>query len=339
MRPESAVRWSRLRHKPLGVVVVLNALALTGLWDLRALGPAAVGMGLLAYCFGLRHAFDLDHITAIDTVTRALRDGGQRSSAVGLYFSLGHSSVVVLLSLLMATLVRSTSHFMTWLSHAGIVIGTTVSAAFLLLMGVTNLSILLRLKRPTDGFSGKVSPRPPTAPGGWLQRVFSALFRVVHRDWQMYCVGLLFGLGFDTATEIAVLGVSTTMARRGAVSLLQIMVFPLLFTAGMTLLDTLDGIAVARLYDWTVRDPAQRRWLNMLFTGAGVLVALMVSLSEWLQLWGSAHGMTAPWKGLSGVDFSVAGGTFTALLMAVWLAARLWRRRPIGLMRDGYREH
>ncbi len=318
-------RWLRPWHGSLGVVAILNAGALIGLWDLRALGPPAVAMGVLAYVFGLRHAFDLDHITAIDTVTRALRDGDGRSSAVGLYFSLGHSSVVVMLSLLVATIVRSTSHAMAWLSHVGMVVGTGVSATFLLIMGVTNLSILLRLVR-SDGHGG-ASLRPAPQPGGFLLRALSVFFRVVRRDWQMYFVGILFGLGFDTATEIAVLGISAAMARHGAVSLAQIMVFPLLFTAGMTLLDTLDGLAVARLYDWTVRDPAQRGRLNMVFTGAGVLVALMVSVSEWLQLWGSVQDTAGVRKGFSGVDFSAAGEVFTVLLMAAWLLAWLWNRR------------
>ncbi len=174
---------------------------------------------------------------------------------------------------------------------------------------------------------GGASLRPAPQPGGFLLRALSVFFRVVRRDWQMYFVGILFGLGFDTATEIAVLGISAAMARHGAVSLAQIMVFPLLFTAGMTLLDTLDGLAVARLYDWTVRDPAQRGRLNMVFTGAGVLVALMVSVSEWLQLWGSVQDTAGVRKGFSGVDFSAAGEVFTVLLMAAWLLAWLWNRR------------
>ncbi|MDA8390282.1 MAG: HoxN/HupN/NixA family nickel/cobalt transporter [Gammaproteobacteria bacterium] len=332
MRPARKVRWPRLLHKPLGVTAALNGLALAGLWDLRALGPVAVGMGLLAYSFGLRHAFDLDHITAIDTVTRALRDRNQRSAAVGLYFSLGHSSVVVLLSLLVATFVRAAPHAMIWLSRTGAVAGTAISSVFLLIMGATNLSILMRLVRPAGGRRARTSPESLQRPCGLLLRFLAALFGLVRRDWQMYFVGLLFGLGFDTATEIAVLGVSAAMAQHGAMSLVQIMVFPFLFTAGMTLLDTLDGLAVARLYDWTVRDPAQRGRLNVMFTGAGVLVALGVSLSEWLP-WGGAPGGTGSWKALSGLGFSAAGGAFTALLMTVWLAGWLWHRRDAAALR------
>lgn len=329
MMANGGIRWASLRSGPLAVVAVLNGFALLGLWDLRALGPGAVGMGLLAYCFGLRHAFDLDHITAIDTVTRALRDGARKSSSVGLYFSLGHSSVVVLLSLLVATIMRSTSQAMTWLSHTGAQTGTAVSAAFLLIMGASNFTILLRLVRPMDGRLEGIPVRPVEQSGGLLVYFLSGLFRLVRRDWQMYFVGILFGLGFDTATEIAVLGVSAAMARRGAVSLAQFMVFPLLFTAGMTLLDTLDGLAVARLYDWTVRDPEKRGRLNILFTGAGVLVALMVSLWEWARLWGGTPDVLTASKSLGSLNFSAAGGIFTVLLMVVWLLGWLWRRRDI----------
>lgn len=327
MRLQGAARWARLGYGPLGVVAVLNGLALCGLWDLRALGPAAVGMGVLAYGFGLRHAFDLDHITAIDTVTRALRDGRRRSSGVGLYFSLGHSSVVMLFSLLVATIVRQTSPTMAWLSHTGALTGTAVSAAFLLVMGGSNLAILLRPGRLGDRAHGRTSPRPVRQAGGLLVHVLSAVFRLVRRDWQMYFVGALFGLGFDTATEVAVLGVSAAMARHGAVSLAQIMVFPVLFTAGMTLLDTLDGLAVARLYDWAVRNPGHRDRLNRALTGCGVLVAFMVSIWEWTRLWGATQGVLTASKSPGSLDFSAAGGIFTAVLLAAWLVGWLWYRR------------
>ncbi len=323
----TAIRGRRRFEGSLGVVGALNVLALIGLWNLHSLGPALVGMGLLAYFFGLRHALDIDHITAIDTVARTLRDQNRKSSSVGLYFSLGHSSVVILLSLFVATIARSHSETMTWLSRTGSVVGTVISAAFLLVMGLANSSIFLRLARKARGGQRATpSPAPEAMAGGLFMRMFSLVFRLVRRQWHMYGVGFLFGLGFDTASEIAVLSVSASMAHNGVASLRQIMIFPLLFTAGMSLLDTLDGIAVARMYDWAVRYPSQRGRLNMAFTGVGVLVALVVSISEWAQLW-VAHSGAALWKGLDGVGFSAAGGLFTALLMGIWLMGWLWYRR------------
>ncbi len=310
---------------PLWVVALLNALGAAGLWDLHDLGKTGIGLGLLAYFFGLRHAFDLDHITAIDTVTRALREKQRAASSVGLYFSLGHSSVVIVLSLFVATIVRATSDTMAGLSHTGAILGLAVSAAFLLAMGVANFSLFLRLVQVRR--AGAPGGADDSLVGGLLARLFKGVFRLVHRDWHMYFVGFLFGLGFDTATEVAVLGLSAATARDGAVSLAQIMAFPLLFTAGMSLFDTLDGMAVARMYDWALRDPQRRRRLNMVVTGAGVLVAFLVSASEWGQLWAATRGAVAAWQGPGGIGFSTAGALFTAALATLWLAGWLWHRR------------
>jgi len=315
---------------PLAFVGVLNLFAVAALLTLRTMGPAIMGMGLLAYVLGLRHAFDIDHITAIDTVARKLRDQGRTSPGVGLYFSLGHSTVVILLSLAVATVIRTASPTLAWLSRAGDLVGTSISASFLLLMGLMNLSIFIRLVRVTARRAPSEAQdreaRDLLDQRGFLGRLLAGILRAVRFDWQMYFVGLLFGLGFDTATEIAVLGLSAAMAQHNGAPLWRIMIFPLLFTAGMTLLDTLDGLAVTQVYDWTMRDAARKMLLNTVLTGLGVMAALVVSLTEWLHLFGRFG-----WHGFADSlwSMSTVGGAFTALILVIWAVAWWYYRKVL----------
>ncbi|MHB8252862.1 MAG: HoxN/HupN/NixA family nickel/cobalt transporter [Acidiferrobacter sp.] len=316
---------------PLAIVGFLNLLAAVALLALRAMGPAVMGMGMLAYFLGLRHAFDIDHIAAIDNVARKLREQGLQSRGVGLYFSLGHSTVVILLSLAVATVIRTASPAYAWISRAGAFMGTGISASFLLLMGLMNLSIFVRLVqlmvRRVPPETKDREARLLSERRGFLVRFLATILRAVHYDWQMYFVGLLFGLGFDTATEVAVLGISASMAQHDGTSLWRIMIFPLLFTAGMTLLDTLDGMAVTQAYDWTMRDAARKMLLNAILTGLGVVAALVVSLTEWLRLLGSGYGWHgfADWRG----NMSTAGGAFTGVIIVIWGMAWWYYRKVL----------
>ncbi len=321
----------------LGTVVLLNVWAWGLLLALRRLDAALLGIGALAYFFGLRHAFDADHIAAIDNVTRKLRQDGQKPVGVGLYFSLGHSSIVIFLSLGLALAVRETERHMQTLERFGDVFGTTVSAAFLTLIGLINLYIFFRLwqvlRRCRQGDRAAAEHADVLdllEQRGFMARIFRAVYRRVDRSWQMYPVGFLFGLGFDTATSVAVLGISATMAQHGGLPLWGVMVFPLLFTAGMSLMDTMDGLVMIKIYDWAMIDAVRKLFFNTIITGLGVLVALVVGSTEWLQLLGSEFRWQGIfWTFIPELDFSTLGGMVASLMVLTWATAWLYYRRAL----------
>lgn len=233
-----------LRQQPRAAGMVLGLIAanfLAWCWALQAFGDsgALMAASLLAWGYGLRHAVDADHIAAIDNVTRKMMQQGRRPFAVGAWFSLGHSSIVVLASAAIAATATAFSTQMSWLHDTGSVIGTAVSALFLLAMAFINLVILRSVWRSFRAWKrGEPVSDEIVSSGGVMSWLFGKTFRLISRSWQMYLVGFLFGLGFDTATEIGVLGISAAGASSG-ISVWSIMVFPALFASGMALVDTL----------------------------------------------------------------------------------------------------
>jgi len=260
------------------------------LWAISAFQryPLLLGTALLAYSLGLRHAIDADHIAAIDNVTRKLMQEGKRPVTVGFFFSLGHSTVVVLASVaIAATAMALNSRFSAFRTVGG-VIGTSVSAAFLLLIATINLFILAALyrtfRRVRAGQAYEPEDLQPLLAGsGLLARVLRPLFRMIRNSWHMYPLGLLFGLGFDTATEVGLLGISAAEAAKG-MPIWSIMVFPALFTAGMSLVDTTDSVLMVGAYGWAFRRPIRKLYYNLTITSISVLVALLVGGVEALGL-------------------------------------------------------
>ena len=248
--------------------------------------PLLLGTALLAYSFGLRHAVDADHIAAIDNVTRKLMQDGQRPLTVGFYFSLGHSTIVVLASLIVyATASMLLQQQLETVREIGSIVGTSISALFLMAIAFINLVILrgvwktFQEARRNEGWEN-----PETLLGsGFLGRLFRPLFRMLAHPWQMYPVGLLFGLGFDTATEVAVLGISAAAAAKG-LSMQAMAVFPVLFTAGMTLVDTTDGILMAGAYGWAFVKPVRKLYYNLTITFVSVVVAFFIGGIEAIGL-------------------------------------------------------
>ena len=222
--------------------------------------PVLLGLTLLAYGFGLRHAVDLDHLAAIDNTTRKLMHDGQKPVAVGFFFALGHSSIVTLLCALIALSTTFVNEHLASFQKTGAVIGTVVSSFFLIVIGIINLIVLMDLIRE----------KKPA-------RFFRPLLKIITKSWQMYFVGLLFGLGFDTATEIGLLTLSAASAAKG-MPLGNIMILPLAFTAGMTLIDTLDGVLMLRAYDWASLNPLRRRSYNIAITLASVALAIVLGI-------------------------------------------------------------
>ncbi|EOC1304684.1 HoxN/HupN/NixA family nickel/cobalt transporter [Cronobacter dublinensis] len=321
----------RLPARALALVAALGLANLAAwIWAFFAFhqSPALMAASLLAWGYGLRHAVDADHIAAIDTVTRKMMQQGKRPFGVGAWFSLGHSSIVVLASIAIAATAAAIKDDMAWFHEVGGVIGTTVSAVFLLAMALVNLVILRgiwqsfsRLKRG-EPVSENADALAAGGPMSWL---FRATFRLVSKSWHMYLVGFLFGLGFDTATEIGVLGISAAGASNG-MSVWSILVFPALFTSGMALIDTLDNMVMVGAYGWAFSKPQRKLYYNMTITGTSVVVALMIGGLEALGLLMDKFGLAGGiWDLVAGVNDNLcnAGFIVVGLFIACWALSLL----------------
>ena len=305
-------------------------LANVGVWIWAALvfseKPLLLGTALLAYSFGLRHAVDADHIAAIDNVTRKLMQDGQRPVTVGFYFSLGHSTIVVVASLIVyATASMLLQQQLETVREIGSIVGTAISALFLLAIAFINLVILqgvwktFQEARRNEGWEN-----PETLLGsGFLGRLFRPLFRMLAHPWQMYPVGLLFGLGFDTATEVAILGISAAAAAKG-LSMQAMAVFPVLFTAGMTLVDTTDGILMAGAYGWAFVKPVRKLYYNLTITFVSVVVAFFIGgieaiglLKDQLKLSGGVWDLV----GNLNDNFGTLGFAIIGIFVVCWIGS------------------
>jgi nickel/cobalt transporter (NiCoT) family protein len=249
--------------------------------------PLLLGTALLAYTFGLRHAVDADHIAAVDNVTRKLMQEGKRPASVGFFFSLGHSTIVVIASLIVYATASAIEKQLHIVKEIGGAIGTAVSAFFLIAIAVINIVILRGVwntfQRARKG-GGYTDQSPDMLLGGGIFGcVFRPLFRLLSAPWHMYPIGLLFGLGFDTATEVALLGISAAAAANG-LAVEAMAVFPLLFTAGMTLVDTTDGILMVGAYGWAFIKPIRKLYYNLTITFVSVVVALLIGGIEAIGL-------------------------------------------------------
>jgi len=304
-------------------------------WQLFAGSPILLGTALLAYVFGLRHAVDADHIAAIDNVVRKLAQDGQKPLLTGFYFSLGHSTVVVLAVLLIALTATAMQDRFESFKTVGSMMGTIVSGLFLLAIGLANLVILKGLwvafgsaKRGESIAASDLDLM--LAGGGVLARICRPLFCAVTRTWHMYPLGFLFGLGFDTATEISLIGISAEQASNG-LSVWSILVFPALFTAGMALVDTLDSVLMTGAYDWAFVHPIRKLWYNLTITAASVAVAIFIGsvetagmLADKLELKG------AVWTSVASLNASLSNFGFVVIsfFVSFWLlsvAIYRWR--------------
>lgn len=312
-------------------LVVANLLAWAWAFIEFGSNPVLMGTALLAYSFGLRHAVDADHIAAIDNVTRKLMQQGKRPIAVGTWFSLGHSTIVVLASFAIAATAMAFKDDMEWFHETGGLIGTLVSSVFLLLFGVLNLVILLSVyKKFKQVKAGHTLPAEEldllmANKGGLMARIFGRLFNLVNKSWHMYPVGFLFGLGFDTATEVGLLGISATSASQG-INLWSIMVFPVLFAAGMALIDSLDNFVMIGAYGWAFSKPVRKLYYNITITAASVFVALFIGGVEALGLIADklelSGGVWAPIAALND-NFGEIGYWIIALFVLCWMISGL----------------
>ena len=289
-----------------------------------------LGTALLAYGLGLRHAVDADHIAAIDNVTRKLMQEGKRPIGAGFFFALGHSSVVIVAATAIALTAGGVQARFPGLIQSGGMLGTAISAAFLLAIAALNAAVLVgvyRLFRQTarGGDMGQQQLDALLGQRGFFARLFRRLFRLVARSWHMYPLGFLFGLGFDTASEIGLLGIAAGEAAKG-LSVWSILVFPALFTAGMSLIDASNGVLMVGAYGWAFTDPVRKLTYNLTVTGISVVVAVAIGGIEAIGLVADKLGLAGgPWDIVSAMagEIGVFGYMIVALFILTWLVSLL----------------
>ncbi len=297
--------------------------------------PALTGLGTLAYTFGLRHAFDADHIAAIDNTTRKFLQDGKRLLGVGFFFSLGHSTIVFSLAAGLAIAAKTVNSTIPIFQDYGGYIGASVSGTFLWVIGILNLLVLLDILRiyrqmksasyDTQRLEERLVDR------GFMNRFFVGRFASkIKASWQMYPLGVLFGLGFDTATEVGLLAVAAGVATHH-VPFLAVISLPLLFAAGMSLMDTADGAFMSQAYGWAFSNPIRKIYYSITVTSLSVAVALAIGTIELLQVLSTKLNLeTGFWSFLNNLDFGTIGYGVVGLFVATWaISVIVWKTRRI----------
>jgi nickel/cobalt transporter (NiCoT) family protein len=345
-------RWARIKagltpqewRRAAGLAAVVIGLHVVGFFILLALvvphdyrvgtGVFGLGLGITAYTLGLRHAFDADHIGAIDNTTRKLMNEGQRPLSVGFFFSLGHSTIVFVLGVLVTFGVKglggavendgSTLHKATGL------VGPLVSGTFLFLIGILNLIILVSIvgifRRMRHGHFSEDELEEQLNSRGFMNRFYGRATRAVRKPWHMYPLGCLFGLGFDTATEVALLVLAGGAAASG-LPFYAIVCLPILFAAGMSLFDTIDGAFMNFAYGWAFAKPVRKIFYNITVTGLSVAVALLIGSIELLSVLADKLSLSGGiWDFASNLDLNLVGYAIVGLFVTTWLIAlAVWR--------------
>lgn len=324
---------SGLRRRLIAIYAVLIAANIGAwVWALIAFrhNPVLLGTSFLAYSFGLRHAVDADHIAAIDNVTRKLMQEKKRPVAVGFCFSIGHALVLIIGTAVIAeTIITLQGSFRTF-NNVGALIGTLVSATFLFVMAAMNLAIAWSVYRTfrhvrgggayvEEDFDMLLNKR------GLFSRIFRPLFRLISTSWHMLLIGFLFGLGFDTATEVSLLTISATEAGK-SMSVWSVLAFPALFTAGMALVDTSDGVLMLGAYGWAFMKPLRKLYYNLSITIVSALVAIVIGGIETLGLIGGELSLRGPfWDRIGAIDdnFGTLGYAIIGIFAASWLISSL----------------
>ncbi len=313
---------------------VLAAVAAPGVLPVSSAGVFGVGLGVTAYTLGLRHAFDADHIAAIDNTTRKLMNEGKRPLSVGFWFSLGHSSIVFGLCVLLAAGVRTLADQLDASSstlHAVVgLVGAGISGVFLYIIGIVNLVLLVGIvkvfRRMRHGGYDETALEEQLNNRGLINRIFGGATRIVTRPWQMYAVGLLFGLGFDTATEVSLL-ILAGGAAAFSLPWYAILTLPVLFAAGMSLLDSIDGCFMNFAYGWAFSRPVRKIYYNLVITALSVAVALVIGSIELISIVVQGAGIrTGPLAAIGQLDLNSVGYAIVAVFILAWLVAvAIWK--------------
>jgi high-affinity nickel-transport protein len=321
-----------IRGRIIGIyafLIVANLL----IWGLTLLVFSGslflLGLAITAYTFGLRHAVDADHISAIDNVTRKLMQENKRPVTVGFFFSLGHSTIVVSLSVFIALTAAAVRNFHN-LSAIGGLIGTTVSAIFLFAIAIINILVLWEIFQTFQKVKRGEEYNDQTLDEflnqrGLMARFFRPLLRMTDKSWKMYPIGVLFGLGFDTATEVGILSISAVLATKG-LPIWSILLFPALFTVGMCLIDTTDSILMLGAYGWAFVKPVRKLYYNLNITLVSVLVALVVGTIEALSIVSNQLNLSGGfWDAVGNLsdNFGTVGYIIIGIFVVSWLASTI----------------
>lgn len=313
-------------------LALINIITWTWAWVVLRASPALIGTAFIAYSFGLRHAMDADHIAAIDNVTRKLMNDGKRPVTVGFFFAFGHSLTVVFGAVAVAFTTKAVAHHFDAFKETGEALGTLISATFLIMIGAMNIVVLAGLFRAFGrmrrGQRHDGDLRLTQFEGNFLARLFKPLFRLVRSSWLMLPLGILFGLGFETATEMALFGTSAAQASAGF-SIWTILVFPCLFAAGMVTIDTTDGILMLGAYGWAFVKPLRKLYYNLTITLISTLVALMIGGIEALGLLSDQLSLTGSfWQAIGRLNdnFGLLGYGIVAVFVIGWLVSALLYR-------------
>ncbi|HET9121777.1 MAG TPA: HoxN/HupN/NixA family nickel/cobalt transporter [Solirubrobacterales bacterium] len=313
----------------VGGFFILLVLVVPHEYSLGSSGVFGLGVGVTAYTLGLRHAFDADHIGAIDNTTRKLMGEGQRPLSVGFFFSLGHSTIVFALGALVVVGVRGLSGAVeddsSFLHQATGLVGPVISGSFLFIIGILNLIILVSIfrifTRMREGDFDEAELEDQLDSRGFMNRFYGRATRAVTKPWQAYPLGCLFGLGFDTATEVALLLIAGGAAASG-LPFYAILCLPILFAAGMSLFDTIDGAFMNFAYGWAFSRPIRKIYYNLTVTGLSVAVALLIGTIELISVLAEKLNLTGePWDFVAGLDLNLIGYAIVALFVLTWAVA------------------
>jgi nickel/cobalt transporter (NiCoT) family protein len=326
----TAAEWTRLAGL-YGCVGVLHLLGWGLYLHYAGRYPQLVGLGFVAYMFGLRHAFDADHIAAVDDTVRFMLQKGKQPLGVGFFFSLGHSTIVLALAIGIAFAANAVKVELPQLKSMGAIIGAGVSGTFLWIIGILNLLVLLDIlqvwRSAKSGTHSHAHLEALLQKRGLLNRLFGGrLQKLMNHSWQMYPLGLLFGLGFDTASEVGLLAM-TAGASAGDLPIPAVLCLPILFAAGMTMMDTTDGVLMSKAYNWAFLNPLRKIFYNITTTGLSVAVALLVGTIELLQVLTGMLDLHGPFfDAVAGLDFGILGYLIVAMFLLAWsLSVGVWK--------------
>jgi nickel/cobalt transporter (NiCoT) family protein len=313
------------------VLIGITAFGFSAAFVIGKIAVVLAGLGIVAYVFGLRHGVDADHIAAIDNTTRKLMQEGKRPCTVGMWFSLGHSTVVVALIVALVFATRAITSNIAALQSTGAVIGTLVSGSFLWIIGFINAVIVIGIYKIFQTLKqGKLNQQELDnllENRGFMNRFFRSLYKVINKPWQIFPVGVLFGLGFDTASEVALIAISVGIGVSTSIPLYYILVLPLLFTCGMVTVDTADGVAMRLAYGWAFLNPIRKIYYNLTVTVISVLVAWAIGTVELLQVLATELNLNGGfWSWLTTLNFEMIGFGIIGIFVFSWLLSLgYWR--------------
>jgi len=310
--------FDALKYGSAILAILLTGLLLlsTGMFKY----PELLGMAVLSFSFGLRHAFDADHIAAIDNMTRKLIQQRKKTKGVGFFFSCGHSTVVIIMGVLTIFAVEWAQKVLPQFQAVGGVIATSVSGVFLLILATLNFFILRDILNTFSSmrkgtYTAETAERPDE---GFINRTINRLFDHVSKKRHIYVVGFLFGLGFDTATQVAVLATSASASAKG-IPWVAILAFPILFTAGMSMMDTMDGFFMTTAYEWVFSSPLRKVYYNLTLTGLSILAAGVIGIIEVGQVFAQESGLNNGfWLWLQHLNFNIMGFMLVGMFVVVW---------------------